>query len=742
MSPKSRGRKRKKPQAGGRTARLREVPQDPTAQLVQELGDALEDAVEGADPLGPEATAASVLGQMQREAGDTGSLELLPLAELIDWCVGYPSSQALAVVLALSEILPDAELRARASAAAERLSSTVDRPSWAAGLGQARLVECWQMTDVFGDQANVLCSFDRAAPAGVGRHGLMLLLDSNGPGRWMKDLFVVDDVDEALAQLRSAAAESEPITRLVQVGPEEVRGLVLPPLMASVESGPEDFYDLPSEDVQNLWPLAVARLRDLPETADAPEQLSAEQVESLVTEFLGSEDATDTGLDEESLRRWAEVIARYGNERDAGRPLRVGPGKTMVFALESGVAEDETESFAQAVLAWNAWAAQREGLPEDAVAALLYGCGMMLDEIFGVLDDDEGFDDDEDLEEDEELQQLSTALQGSADSKSADVEARRRFAMPHRDVVIDGERYTDLDPDDPDELELLVIGEHPEYGHVLDDPTSEELVDDVNPRLHIALLTIVITRLWTGEPMSTWREAKKMLATGRERQEILDALTVPVAEEIEAALSPELGLAGARGAARHTGKRRRHGPGRAPEEGEPTALQVRVDIAGARPPIWRRLVLPATMTLDELHLTLQLAFGWTDSHLHAFRPDRRDARGRRERNLADESAIRVGELLTGAGDRLEYEYDFGDSWVHQIVVEETVADGGTVRCLGGRRAGPPEDCGGVFFYTDLVEAWGHPEHPAYGEAAEMLEGNPASFDREMIDDRLRRVPVE
>ncbi|MGI8947691.1 MAG: IS1096 element passenger TnpR family protein [Ornithinimicrobium sp.] len=712
------------------------MPQDPTAALVRELGDALEDAVEGADPLGAEATAASVLGQMQREAGAPGSLELLPLAELIDWCVCNPSSQALAVVLALSEILPDAELRARASDAAERLSSVVDPPPWAAGLGQARLVDCWQMTDVFGDQANVLCSFDRGSLANGRRHGLMLLLDSNGPGRWMKDLFVVDDVDEALEQLRSAAAESEPITRLVQVGPEQVRGLLLPPLMASVESGPEDFYDVPSEDVQNLWPLAVARLRDLPETAHAPEQLSAEQVESLMTEFLNSEEAKDTDLDNASLRRWAEVIARYGNEQDAGKPLRVGPGKTLVLALESDVEDDETEPLARVLLAWNEWAARREGLPEEAVAALLFGVEMMLEEVFA---EPEG---DEDLEEDEELQQLSTALQGSADSKSADVEARRRFAMPHRDVVIDGERYTDLDPDDPDELELLVIGEHPEYGHVLDDPTSEELVDDVNPRLHIALLTIVITRLWTGEPMSTWREAKKMLATGRERQEILDALTVPVAEEIEAALSPELGLAGARGAARHTGKRRRHGPGRAPEEGEPTALQVRVDIAGARPPIWRRLVLPATMTLDELHLTLQLAFEWTDSHLHAFRPDRRDARGRRERNLADESAIRVGELLTGAGDRLEYEYDFGDSWVHQIVVEETVADGGTVRCLGGRRAGPPEDCGGVFFYTDLVEAWGHPEHPAYGEAAEMLEGNPASFDREMIDDRLRRVPVE
>lgn len=242
-------------------------------------------------------------------------------------------------------------------------------------------------------------------------------------------------------------------------------------------------------------------------------------------------------------------------------------------------------------------------------------------------------------------------------------------------------------------------------------------------------------------PKSRGRKPKKMLAADAERQEILDALTGPVAEEVQSALSPELGVAAAVGAARHTGTSRRHGPGPAAKGGEPTALQVRVDIAGARPPIWRRLVLPASMTLDELHLTLQLAFEWTDSHLHAFRPDRRDGRGRRERNLEDEAKIRVGELLTGAGDRLEYEYEFGDSWVHQIVVEKRVADGRTVRCLGGRRAGPVEDCGGGFSYTDLVEAWGHPEHPAYDEAAELLEGDPASFDREMVDDRFRRVPV-
>jgi hypothetical protein len=560
----------------------------------------------------------------------------------------------------------------------------------------------------------------------------MFLRDSNGPGPWIKDLFLVDDVDQALAQMRSAATESEPVTRLVQVGEEEVHGLLLPPLMASVEAGPEGFYDGPSEEVDLLWPLAVARLRDLPETTDASVVLPAGQVESLVTEFLGSPEAADAPADEASLRRWAGRIAGYGNERDAGRPLRVGPGKTMTFILESDVEETDTGPLANVVLAWNAWAAQREDLPDEAVEALLHASEVVLDQVLGDPEDDEG---DEGDEEDEP--QAVVPL-GPVDSKPDDAAERRQFAMPYREAVIDGERYTDLDPEDPDDLKLLVIGEHPEYQHVLGDSTSEELVDGVNPRLHIALLTVVITRLWTGQPASAWRTAKKMLAAGAERQEILEALAVPVAEEIHAALSPELGLVGARAAGRHTGTGRSRGPAGAPGEGEPSALQVRVGIVGARPPIWRRLVLPATATLAELHLALQLAFGWTDSHLHGFRRRGRGSGGPGGGpDPEDELATQVGQLLTEAGDRLEYEYDFGDSWVHQIVVEDVVVDEGAVRCLGGRRAGPPEDCGGVFAHNDLVQEWGR---TARGEAAD-LPTDPAHFDRETTDDRLRRVPV-
>lgn len=121
--------------------------------------------------------------------------------------------------------------------------------------------------------------------------------------------------------------------------------------------------------------------------------------------------------------------------------------------------------------------------------------------------------------------------------------------------------------------------------------------------------------------------------------------------------------------------------------------------------------------------------------------------------VEDEHDVRLRDVLAAVGDVLAYEYDFGDSWQHRVVVEEILPDGeGTVRCLGGRRAGPPEDCGGIWMYNEIVAALEDPRRAASSdlsedleevlpEMAEMLPYGPAHFDREMVNDRLRRVPV-
>jgi hypothetical protein len=146
-------------------------------------------------------------------------------------------------------------------------------------------------------------------------------------------------------------------------------------------------------------------------------------------------------------------------------------------------------------------------------------------------------------------------------------------------------------------------------------------------------------------------------------------------------------------------------------------LRVRVDLDGIRPPIWRRLELAGDLTLAELHEVLQTAMGWTDSHLHHFLagskrdftvlPFLTDFDVEEGDEGVHERDVRIDQVLVDVGDRLHYEYDFGDGWEHTIKLEKVDvydAEAPRARVLTGRRACPPEDCGGVGGYEDLLDA--------------------------------------
>lgn len=183
-------------------------------------------------------------------------------------------------------------------------------------------------------------------------------------------------------------------------------------------------------------------------------------------------------------------------------------------------------------------------------------------------------------------------------------------------------------------------------------------------------------------------------------------------------------------------------------------LQLKVTLAGIRPPIWRRLLVPADIKLPRFHEVLQVAFAWTDSHLHAFRvgdmsyerpnPDLvMDLFGLAPRR--DETKVRLCDLLHGKGDRLIYEYDFGDSWEHDVRVEKVlpVAARRPAGCLAGARAAPPEDCGGIPGYYQLVEAMADPKHPERENLLDWLGEpyDPAAFHAAAIDAVLKTVRV-
>ncbi len=166
-------------------------------------------------------------------------------------------------------------------------------------------------------------------------------------------------------------------------------------------------------------------------------------------------------------------------------------------------------------------------------------------------------------------------------------------------------------------------------------------------------------------------------------------------------------------------------------------FQLRIQLAGIRPPVWRRVLVPGEIDLGELHDVIQTAFGWTNSHLHQFEigtarygtPDPDWGRD----DVADESRARLFRLL-GEGGRLNYTYDFGDNWEHHVTVEKVLdAEPGTryPKCSAGRRACPPEDVGGPWGYNDFLQALADPQNDEHEHWSEWIGGG--SFDPDTFD---------
>ena len=176
--------------------------------------------------------------------------------------------------------------------------------------------------------------------------------------------------------------------------------------------------------------------------------------------------------------------------------------------------------------------------------------------------------------------------------------------------------------------------------------------------------------------------------------------------------------------------------------------QIKIALLGTRPPVWRRLLVPAGMTLAQLHDVLQTAMGWENCHLHEFRiggqtfgvPDP-DATLMGGTASINERKVRLCDVLGKASAKAEYTYDFGDSWEHSILVEKLLPSEPGLNypiCTDGERHGPPEDCGGVGGYYNLLEAIHDPEHQEHEEMLEWIGGDfdPEAFSVEDVNRRL------
>ncbi|MFY9842728.1 MAG: plasmid pRiA4b ORF-3 family protein [Terriglobales bacterium] len=171
---------------------------------------------------------------------------------------------------------------------------------------------------------------------------------------------------------------------------------------------------------------------------------------------------------------------------------------------------------------------------------------------------------------------------------------------------------------------------------------------------------------------------------------------------------------------------------------------VKVTLLGTSPPVWRRILVPRKITLRNLHRTLQTVMGWTNSHLHQFILPRQkffDPRHRVGTKVADESRTRLGDLIWTAGAKLLYEYDFGDGWQHELLLEKVLLGDESFRqlCVAGDRNCPPEDCGGSTGFSELVKALQDSTHPEHDDIREWVgDFVPESFSADEINRRLRR----
>lgn len=202
-------------------------------------------------------------------------------------------------------------------------------------------------------------------------------------------------------------------------------------------------------------------------------------------------------------------------------------------------------------------------------------------------------------------------------------------------------------------------------------------------------------------------------------------------------------LPGQKSAAKETPARQR-----AVEPKQPSGqiYQLKVTIKGAKPPIWRRILVKGNTKLSKLHRIIQVAMGWTDSHLHQFTADGMyyaDPDQELE-GAENESRVTVEQVAPEEKDKILYEYDFGDGWEHQIVVEKILPPEKGVHypvCITGKRSAPPEDIGGIWGYQHFLEAIKNPEHPHHEDMLDWVdeEFDPETFDIEAVNDILQRI---
>ncbi|OGV99380.1 MAG: hypothetical protein A2Z59_03005 [Nitrospinae bacterium RIFCSPLOWO2_02_39_17] len=179
--------------------------------------------------------------------------------------------------------------------------------------------------------------------------------------------------------------------------------------------------------------------------------------------------------------------------------------------------------------------------------------------------------------------------------------------------------------------------------------------------------------------------------------------------------------------------------------------QIKIILSGSKPPIWRRFLIESNENLYKLHQVTQVVMGWTNSHMHQYRQNKlyygtpgKESESDFGFKTLDEKKYKINQVMDKPRTKIIYEYDFGDSWDHDLILEKTLTKDEKFNypiCLDGAMACPPEDCGGLGGYYNLLDIIKNPEHEEHEEMMEWLGGefNPGEFDLESINKILKKI---
>lgn len=177
---------------------------------------------------------------------------------------------------------------------------------------------------------------------------------------------------------------------------------------------------------------------------------------------------------------------------------------------------------------------------------------------------------------------------------------------------------------------------------------------------------------------------------------------------------------------------------------EKKMYQVHIELKGSKPKIWRRILVDSDVLLPDFHKILQTTMGWSNAHLHSFSDGKVDyAPKEMELDYAiDSRKVRLDKILKSEKAKINYSYDFGDGWEHSITLEKILAPDTKLqipKCTAGKSCCPPEDCGGIWGYYNMLEILKQPEHEEYEDYIDWIDDDfdPEYFDLVEINEMLQ-----